>query len=286
MAAIPMVGKCFPTAAEFTAYLESIKFGAWRPRFIVLHHTGSPTLKNWNNWQGRVSDEQWMRNLASYYGNNLGWGSGPQFFFTPKNYCVLSLPDRRGIHAAAFNAVSWGVEAVGNFDSEPFDGVMKERVIEGLACLHLAMGFTPDFVRGQRGLHFHRDDPSTSKTCPGTKVNRDTLIAAIKEKMAAMSDGDDPDETVHEDEASQQSVPTVPAEKTPEGSVNSPDGSLNIREAASARAPLITSVQNGMRVAILGEAMNGPTKWLKVWFRLGGVAKTGWASAQYITLDK
>jgi len=30
--AIPYVGKCFTTAAEFLAYLDDIKFGAWRPR--------------------------------------------------------------------------------------------------------------------------------------------------------------------------------------------------------------------------------------------------------------
>lgn len=274
-----MVGKCFPTAQGFMDYLESIKFGAWRPRFVVLHHTGAPTLRNWNDWQGRVTDEQWMRNLASYYGNNLGWGSGPQFFFTPKHYCVLSLPDRRGIHAAAFNSVSWGVEAVGNFDVEPFDGIMKERVIEGLACLHVAMGLTPDFVKNQRGLHFHRDDPTTSKTCPGKKVDRDPLIAAVKARMAAMTDGDDPEERVEE-------KPAEPAKKEPEGAVNSPDGTLNIREAASARSPLITQVQNGQRVAITGDAMNGETRWFKVWFRLGGIAKTGWASAQFITIDK
>ncbi len=269
-------------------YLETIKFGSWRPRFITLHHTGSPTLKNWNGWQGRTSDEQWMKNLARYYGVDLGWSSGPQFFFTPKNYCVLSLPDRRGVHAAAFNAASWGVEAVGNFDVEPFDGVMKERVIEGLACLHLAMGFTPDFTKNVRGLHFHRDDPNTSKTCPGTKVLRDPLIWDIKAKMAEVSGGDDPDERVVEDaskERPEQSGATG-GDRAPEGVVNSPDGTLNLREAASARAPLIVSIQNNIKVAIIGEAMNGPTKWLKVWLRVGGIAKTGWVSAQFVTLDK
>lgn len=51
----PIVGKCFPTATGFLAYLESLKFGAWRPRFVTMHHTGSPDLKNWQGWQTRRS---------------------------------------------------------------------------------------------------------------------------------------------------------------------------------------------------------------------------------------
>lgn len=284
MAAIPMVGKCFPTAAQFSDYLHTIKFGAWRPRFITLHHTGSPTLKNWKDWQGRVSDEQWMRNLASYYGNNLGWSSGPQFFFTPKNYCVLSLPDRRGVHAAAFNATSWGVEAVGNFDIEPFDGVMKQRVVEGLACLHVAMGFTPDFVKNQRGLHFHRDDPTTSKTCPGKKVDRDSLISLIKAKMANMTPGEDPDDETIREDATKEARPPTAGSTVPEGVVTSADG-LNLRTEASARSPIIQLIPPNTRIAIIGEAMNGPTKWLKAWLRLGGQPLTGWVSAQFVKRD-
>jgi hypothetical protein len=72
MSAIPIVGKCLPTAAAFLAYLEALKFGAWRPRFVTMHHTGSPDLKTWRGWHTRakpVSDEQWMKNLTIYYGN-------------------------------------------------------------------------------------------------------------------------------------------------------------------------------------------------------------------------
>lgn len=40
--AIPIVGKCFDTASAFLDYLDDVKFGAWRPRFVTVHHTGSP----------------------------------------------------------------------------------------------------------------------------------------------------------------------------------------------------------------------------------------------------
>jgi hypothetical protein len=283
MASIPFIGKCFPTAREFIAYLETVKFDAWRPRFIVMHHTGSPTLKNWLTWQGRVTDEQWMKNLASYYGNNLGWSSGPQFFITPKNFCVLSLPNRRGVHAAAFNSASWGVEVVGNFDVELFEGPIKTRAIEGIACLHLAAGLTPEFSKNVRGLHFHRDDPTTSKTCPGTKVLREPMIGAVKAVMSKLSEGDDPDDEVVADDKTKD-APVGGPKPTPQGVVTAPDG-LNLRTEASARSPAVILIPKSTRVAIIGEAMNGETKWLKVWLRLNGKALSGWVSAQFVKRD-
>lgn len=283
MGSVQNVGKVFPTAEGFSNYLEGIRFGSWRPRFITLHHTGIPDLKMWNGWQGRTSDEQWLRNLASYYGNQLGWRSAPQFFFTPKNYCVLSPPERRGTHSVAFNATSWGVEAVGDFNREPFEGVMRDRIVEGLACLHIALGSPPDFVKNVRGLHFHRDDPHTSKTCPGTKIHRGPLIDAIKDKIAAMSDGDHPEEEINENPNAER--PEPPRAKvdspTPEGTVNAPEG-LNLREAASGKSTIITLLANGTKVAIVGEAMNGPTKWLRVWLRQGDKALVGWIAAQFV----
>ncbi|WP_454647811.1 hypothetical protein [Bradyrhizobium liaoningense] len=47
---IPFVGKCFPTANEFLAYLDGIRFGAWRPRFVTMHHTGGPSLATWKTY--------------------------------------------------------------------------------------------------------------------------------------------------------------------------------------------------------------------------------------------
>lgn len=268
MAPIPNVGKVFPTAQGFLAYLDSIKFGSWKPSYVVVHHTGAPTLKNWQDWQTRkspISDAQWLKNLAAYYGNNLGWSSGPQFFFTPNNFCVLSPPERRGIHAASFNANSWGVEMVGNFDVEPWGGAYREKYIEGLACLHMATGLALDpFVRGKSGLHFHRDDPKTSKTCPGTKVAKVTMIAEIKAAMVRLGGGEAPPERI-------KVAPAPPKAAT--GTVTT-DG-LNVRTQASAKAPAVRKVNKGAKVSVLGSAMNGPTKWLRI-------GADEWVSAAYV----
>ena len=188
--AIPIVGKCFPTAAEFISYLRGIKFGAWRPKFVTMHHTGAPDLKTWQGWQTRakpVSDEQWLKNLAKYYGETMKWSSGPHFFFTPKNFCVLSPPTARGVHAVSFNAMSWGVECVGDFDREKFEGAIRDKYVEGLACLHVATGLKLlPFEKKVSGLHFHRDDPKTTKTCPGKGVDKDALIKLVQAKINEM----------------------------------------------------------------------------------------------------
>ena len=45
MTAIPFVGACFATVKEFVDYLDGVRFGAWRPRFVTMHHTGGPKLR-------------------------------------------------------------------------------------------------------------------------------------------------------------------------------------------------------------------------------------------------
>lgn len=275
--AIPNVGKCFATAEQFLDYLDGIQFGAWRPRFVTMHHSGGPNLKTWRAWQTRakpVTDEQWMKNLAHYYGSPppIGpadgpWRSGPHFFFTPKHFCVLSPPTARGVHAKSFNAVSWGVECVGDFDSDPFDGEIRDRYIEGLACLHIATGLQLDpFERGVRGLHFHRDDPQTRKTCPGLKVKKPDVIALVKAKMVAMTGGGD-----HEDD--KPIAPTMSARKT--GTVNTDD--LNVRASASGKAPIVGKLDKGDKVTITGQAKNGETIWLEI--------GQGYVAGRFVTLD-
>ena len=273
MAPIPNVGGVFATTGEFMKYLEGIKWGTWRPKYITMHHTGAPDLKTWNGYQVKgITDKKWLSNLASYYGDKLGWRSGPHFFFTPKNFCVLSPPTARGVHAVSFNASSWGVECVGNFDSESFDGAIRDKYIDGMACLHLATGLPLDpYKFNVQGLHFHRDDPKTSKTCPGKKVLKPDLIKAIKARMLALGGAaDDPEDkvsTVVESKKNKTGIVIVPANDT-----------LNVRLDASAKSPILSKLKRGATVTITGEAMNGTTKWLQI----EAVGKIGWAAAAFI----
>jgi hypothetical protein len=188
MPPIPIVGTCFSAPADFLAYLQALAFRAWRPQFVTMHHTAAPSLSTWAGWQTRtapVTDEQWLKNLAGYYGS-LGWHAGPHFFVTPKHICVLTDPTRRGVHAVSFNAVSWGCEVVGDFDRERLGGDYLAFVASALAAMHVAAGLKPEpYQFRQSGLHFHRDDPKTRKTCPGTSVAKDAIVKAVATAMTA-----------------------------------------------------------------------------------------------------
>ena len=276
MAAIPFVGKCFPTADKFSAYLDTIQFSAWRPKFVTMHHTGGPSLATWRTYahgtrKVPITDEQWMKNLAAYYGNEMKWSAGPHFFFTPDNFCVLSLPNKKGVHAVSFNAMSWGVECVGDFDSEPFTADLANRYAEGLACLHSALGITPGPYRFQTsGLHFHRDDPKTKKTCPGKKVSKDRMIELVSAKMAEMNGAS------HEDD--DPVPPVVPTTHTQRGAVNvAANDFLNVRDEPSGKSPVVRVLHRADPVSIIGEVQNGDT----LWYKLVG---SDYVAARYVTL--
>ena len=277
MGAIPIVGKCFPLAADFLSYLDDIKFGAWRPRFVTMHHTGGPSLATWKtynhgNRKVPITDEQWMRNLAAYYGNELGWSAGPHFFFTPDNFCALSLPDRRGVHAVSFNANSWGVECVGDFDSEAFTPDLANRYAQGLACLHLATGLSPEnYQFNASGLHFHRDDPKTKKTCPGRKVDKLKMVDLVRQHMTKLSDSG-----AHDDDD-----PPPPVELKPGriGIVNVAENDfLNVRDEPSGKSPVTRVLHRGDTVMVIGDTNNAGTPWLKI-------QGDDYVAARFITLS-
>lgn len=278
---IPYVGKCFPTVDGFMTYLRSIKFGAWRPAYVTMHHTGNPDLAIWRSYGNRakpITDAQWMSNLATYYATNLGWSSGPQFFITPDNFCVLSLPERSGVHAVSFNANSWGVECVGNFDKgkDKLTPELLDKYAMGMAALHVAAGLQPDPYKFKRsGLHFHRDDPKTTKTCPGSSIAKATMVKAIQDRMQMLIAG-----TPLPKEIQAQPV-TKPVAKSQSGTVvNVPKGdTLNIRAGAGQQSPVVGTLKPGASVEITGSAMNGKTKWFSI--DLPGDAD-GWVSSLFV----
>lgn len=284
MSAIPHIGKCFPTKEGFLGYLDGLQFGAWRPQYVVVHHCGSPNLKTWNGWQTRakpVTDTQWLENLAVYYGSAppIGpgdgpWQHGPHFMFTPANYGVLSLPTVRGTHAKSFNANSWCVEMVGDFDVEDFNSVV-DRYADGIAALHIAAGLQPaPYARQVRGIHFHRDDPLTSKTCPGNKVDKARLVAAVQAKMDAMNGHEHP---------VAKTEPTATPPVTRQGTVVNvkANDTLNVRAGAGGNAPLISTLHPGAKVTVTGEAMNDKTKWYSI--DVPGDAD-GWVAAAFVKI--
>jgi hypothetical protein len=158
----PIVGVAF-TPAQFIAYLDGIDDSAmtWNPSAATIHHTASPSLAQ--RPDGFLT--QHMFNLRSWY-QSLGWNRGPHIFVDDKRIWVFSPLTAKGIHAVSFNSSAIGIEILGDYDNE------DPKTGRGLAACTLAAQ-ADAALRARFGItkrNFHRDDPKTSKTCPGRKI--------------------------------------------------------------------------------------------------------------------
>lgn len=195
----PIVGRSFATVADFAAYVDTVQFGLWRPRFIVVHNTGAPDLATYEKHFTRpvpITDEQWMQNLVGYYRDPQPgkgpWSAGPHLFVTPRSICAFTPLNTDGVHTPSWNKISWGVETVGDFNVDPFDGVVRNNLVDALAVLHAKSGLQPlPYELGVRGLHFHFEDKATThRDCPGKHMVKADLVARVEAAIAAMSSGD------------------------------------------------------------------------------------------------
>lgn len=185
-----LVGRKF-THAEFKTYLDGLKITPWA-KFVVVHNTSSPDIALYNTWQSKQgkwanwTPEQWLKNLASYY-SGLGWSGGPHLFIppTPDTILVLNSLLVHGVHTPSWNSFSFGVETVGEFETEPFGDPTKDNLVTALTLLHEKCGFDPaNFVLGKSGLHFHKEDHATThKTCPGKHMVKTDLVQAVQAAM-------------------------------------------------------------------------------------------------------
>jgi hypothetical protein len=190
----PIVGRKF-SAPDFDAYLRTLKFDAWRPAFVTVHNTSSPTRALYASWQKRsppVTMEKWLQNLVGYYRDQQHWSAGPHWFVADDGIGVFTPPTHPGVHTPSWNAVSIGVETVGEFELEPFDGAVRDNLIASLASIHSVLGLHPEeFKLGVRGLHFHKEDVRTThQSCPGHRMVKADLIVAVVAKMADMHPGE------------------------------------------------------------------------------------------------
>jgi hypothetical protein len=169
--AIEFVGRAF-TPAEFQAYVSKLDFSSWRPQFIVLHHTVAPSLASWRT-APREARLKELGRFAKFFGEQ-GWRAGPHLFIDDEAIWVFSPLTRPGVHAPSWNAVSIGVEMVGNYNVEPLDENVRENTVKAIAILDAALKVKADT------LHFHRDDPrNVDKDCPGKNVSKEDFITRV-----------------------------------------------------------------------------------------------------------
>lgn len=163
---------------DFEHYVQALRFDSWQPTHIVIHHCSAPSLAQ----RPQGFQPEHMRNLKAYY-EGKGWHAGPHIFIDEHRAWLFSPLTARGVHAISFNSTSWGLEMLGDYDSEdPWSG-------RGLAVLTLTARIVAILLRkihrDETAIHFHRDDPRTAKTCPGTRVNKARFLALVQQALHA-----------------------------------------------------------------------------------------------------
>jgi hypothetical protein len=176
------------TPESLEQYLAVLPRPDWC-RSITLHHCGAPSLAQ----RPAGLTVRHIENIRDFY-QSKSWRSGPHLFVDDDQIFGMSDFRRRGVHAVSFNASSIGIEVLGDYDQEdPHTG-------RGLACWQTAaaasrilldwLGIEPS----EQTVHFHRDDPKTTKSCPGRKVTKEwvlSLIAATAVRPAITTDKPD-----------------------------------------------------------------------------------------------
>ena len=70
-----IVGEAF-SAKDFDTYCHTPQWTAWRPSFIALHNTASPSLAQRPNGLTK----QHIKNLETFYRDKQAWKAGPHLF--------------------------------------------------------------------------------------------------------------------------------------------------------------------------------------------------------------
>lgn len=252
---------------EVRSYIRSLTY-SWRPSNFVIHNTASPTLYQW--WHS-VPPAQRMENLRHYYENDMGWSAGPHAFIDGKSWWIFTPFNVKGVHSPSWNGTMLGFECVGDYATESDESGMGAEVMK---MAHALSGEVCEYFGWDPGnLKFHKEDPSTDHDCPGRNMVKSEFIDDVRQYM-----GDGGDHGPGPIVAHRGVVSDLVAGDT-----------LNIRATSSSSAPIIGQAENDDEVTVVGEAMNGSTRWLRLQFGAAagtGVAIYGWASSQYIREDQ
>jgi hypothetical protein len=167
------------TPAELKTYLATLTKPVWATS-ITFHHTGVPTLEQ----RPRGFLPNHMTNTQSYY-EGLGWSAGPHLFIDEDQCWGMCDFRQTGVHAKSFNSSSIGIEVLGDYNTEsPNSGRGQQCWTTATAAGKVLLdwlGLQPSALT----VKFHRDDPKTTKTCPGSKVEKDWVIDQINAAGAA-----------------------------------------------------------------------------------------------------
>lgn len=253
----------------FAKHVAELQFTDWRPSMVVVHNTANPSLyplAGHGSWHGSKTTPQQRVNesLVKYYRDQQGWSGGPHLFIDDEGIWLFTPLNKRGTHSPSWNGIAVGIEMVGDYDAEAFSSgpgsKVRDQTVAALAALCARFGWDP-----ATKMKLHREDPKTTHACPGKNVDKADMIRRVLEYMAHGGG---------EHVLVEEPATPPPSERT--GIVNT-DG-LNVRELSSASARVVGVLRNGQSVVILGEVLNGTTKW----YRLKD--PVGWVSARFVTV--
>ena len=178
-----IVGKAF-TAKEFDVFCHELQWTAWRPSFIALHNTASPSLAQRPNGL----TQQHIKNLEAFYRDKQKWKAGPHLFVDDRQIWAFTPLTVSGTHSPSWNKTALGIEMLGDFESEAFDSgrglKVRKNAVAAMATLCAILGLDPN------GIKLHREDPLTTHACPGKNVRKLAVIQEVIELMAQRHDGD------------------------------------------------------------------------------------------------
>lgn len=169
---------------EFTAYVSHLTFSAWRPQFVVVHNTSSPTLAQ----RPKGFTLEHMQNLVAFYRDQQGWSAGPHCFVDQNGIWAFTPLTTPGVHTPSWNSISWGIETLGEYMSEKFTDPIHSNLVACLATLHMAAGLDIGSLR------FHKEDPRTThRNCPGLDLNKDKLVKDVHDLIVSRQPGEHSD---------------------------------------------------------------------------------------------
>jgi hypothetical protein len=168
-----IVGKSFDITG-FKKYCKSLKFDNWKPKFIVLHNTAIPSLAE----RPKGFSKQNIDNLEVFYRDVQKWSAGPHLFIDDKQIWVFTPLTVPGVHSPSWNKVSWGVEMLGDYETELFNKGRGAKVRNNTVAAISILNGIADIPANT--LKLHHEDPKTTHKCPGQHVAKEDVIQFVE----------------------------------------------------------------------------------------------------------
>ena len=115
----------------------------------------------------------------------MGWHGGPHMFVDDKLIWLFTPLDKPGVHSPSWNSTAWGIEMVGDYDSEPFDSGFGMRVRQNaIAAASILLLKKINKPCNSETLKFHYEDAKTTHACPGKHVKKSEVLREITARDA------------------------------------------------------------------------------------------------------